>query len=223
VTINGPQPTASTPYGGALARALSKRQRPVSSREERIATGWLEEAEQVAGRIAAEEGDPPGARKVGETEAVRLWGITDPGADHDLILEALKTTGLAPDFLDPSSPKALALVKARPELAQVLAQPAPNEEVAAMLATFAEYPFRFGLFADHSDDPQEQTSYAERLTKQWQATQAPAPVIEAPQPQPAPPLPEPPLPEPIPQPAPVPPPPPPPTRPPALAALLQGG
>jgi hypothetical protein len=207
-----------------LARALSKRQRPVTSHEERVASSWLEEAEQVARRIAAEEGDPPGARKVGETEAVRLWGITDPGADHDLILEALKTTGLAPEFLDPSSPKALALVKARPELAQALAQPAPNEEVAAMLAAFAEYPFRFGLFADHSDDPQEQTSYAERLTTQWQATQQPATAAVVEEPQPAPPLPDPTLPEPMPQPQPAPvPPPPPSTRPPALGMLMPGG
>jgi hypothetical protein len=165
-----------------------------TSVESRVAASWLEQAEKVARRIAQADGDPPGAKKVGDAEAVRLWGLTDPNADYDLILDALATTGLSPEFLDPASPQALAVVKDRPELAPLYGQPAPTPELARALATYAEYPFRFGLFADFSDDPEEQVRRSDHLDGLWQkqagiGAQPPAEGIEQAQPPMMPPAP----------------------------------
>lgn len=153
----------------------------VKNYEERVAEAWLEEAQKVAARIAAEEGDPPGADAVGEAEAVRLFGLKDRGAPYDLVYGMLTTTGVPPEQVG-----AMAVVQEAPELAELYAQPAPDEATAAMLATLAEYPFRWGLVIDYSDDPEEQVRWADALYKGWIETDPLASVSEDPEPAPPP-------------------------------------
>jgi hypothetical protein len=154
--------------------------------EDRVAASVLEDMEQIAARIAAEEGDAPGSRTVGDAELVKLWGTTDPRADPDILRERLATTGLGDEA------QQMKIAEEWPELVELYAQPVADPEILEQLVALAQYPYRRSVYED-IDDPEEQVKEAERIAALWQKTQpalpeppmAPAPV-EPMQPQPAP-------------------------------------
>jgi hypothetical protein len=180
------------------------KQKPFGSIEERIAQRFNDELELIAPRVAADQGPPPGAKRVHDTQAVSLWGQRDPKVDYQALAMRLLQGGLSPE-----EAQQLVVVEERPELAQAYAQPAPDAETAHTLATLAEYPFRAGLVLDHSDLPAEQIKRADQLHQQWTKQHAdrqdgyaatPPPVLQsrgiaapagqAPQPPPAAPTPQ---------------------------------
>lgn len=143
------------------------RKQPLQSFEERVASSFLEDMEKTAQRIAAEDGDPPGASRVGDAEAVRLWGQRDPQVDHDRMLTDLLTTGVPPETI-----QQLAIAKERPEWANLYTQPTQDTELARQLAVMAEHPFRAGLALDYSAEPEEQVKRANHIQRLWQKQQA---------------------------------------------------
>jgi hypothetical protein len=145
---------------------VAKKQQ-ISSFEETVAASFLEDLEKTAARIASEDGDPPGADRLGEAEAVRLWGQTDPQVDHDRLLSDLMTTGV-----DPAVVQNLAISKTRPEWAELYTQPVQDSEMAAQLAALAQHPFRAGLVLDYSPEPEEQVKRSDHLHALWEKQNA---------------------------------------------------
>ncbi len=143
------------------------KQQPLASFEERVSASFLEEMEKVAERIASEDGDPPGADRLGDAEAVRLYGRTDPKVDHDRLLADLMTTGV-----DPETVAGLAIAQTRPEWAPLYTQPTQDSELARQLAVMALHPFRPGLVLDYSPEPEEQVKRAEHLHRLWERENA---------------------------------------------------
>lgn len=131
-----------------------------SSVEDQIALKWIDEVETVAKAIAAEDMAPPDSDKVGETEAIRLFGQRDPLVDYDQLVLALQ------QGLPPEAAQQLQLVIERPELGELFTQPQPPE-MASILAGLAEYPYRLGMVVDRTDDPDEQVRVAERYKRGW--------------------------------------------------------
>lgn len=146
---------------------MPPRKQPLASFEEQVSASFLDDLQKTAERIAAEDGDPPGADRVGDAEAVRLWGQTDPQVDHDRLLADLMTTGLPPETI-----QNLAIAKTRPEWAPLYAQPVEDSEQASQLAALALHPFRPGLVLDYSAEPKEQVQRSDHLQKLWEKQQA---------------------------------------------------
>jgi hypothetical protein len=139
----------------------------LASFEEQVSASFLEDMEKVAQRIAGQDGDPPGASRVGDAEAVRLWGQRDPQVDHDTMLSDLLTTGVPHETV-----QQLAIAKERPEWADLYTQPTQDTELARQLAVMAEHPFRAGLTLDYSAEPEEQVKRANHLQRLWEKQQA---------------------------------------------------
>jgi hypothetical protein len=135
----------------------------LQSFEETVAASFLEDLEKTAAQIASEDGDPPGADRLGDAEAVRLWGQMDPQVDHDRLLSDLMTTGVAPEVV-----QNLAIAKTRPEWAELYTQPTEDSELAATLAALALHPFRPSAVLDWSPEPEEQVKRAEHLHSLWE-------------------------------------------------------
>jgi hypothetical protein len=146
---------------------MPPRKQPLASFEEQVSASFLEDMEKVAQRIAGQDGDPPGASRVGDAEAVRLWGQRDPLVDHDRLLTDLLTTGVPPETM-----QQLAIAKERPEWAALYTQPTQDTELARQLAVLAEHPFRAGLTLDYSAEPEEQVRRANHLDRLWTKQQA---------------------------------------------------
>lgn len=139
----------------------------LASFEEQVSASFLEDLEKVASRIAGEDGDPPGADRVGDADAVRLWGQMDPQVDHDRLLTDLMTTGVAPEVV-----QNLAITKTRPEWAELYTQPTEDSELAGQLAVMAAHPFRAALVLDYSAEPEEQVKRAEHIHRLWEKQNA---------------------------------------------------
>lgn len=137
---------------------------------EKLAQSFADDLEEMAQRAADSEGQPMGARKVGDARALRLYGLKDPNVDPERMLEALQSTGLPQEILDPSNPKAMLIIKENPDLAKYYAQPAKTPEAAETLVHWAEHPFMYGLVMG-IDDPHERVSYAAHLDQLWQQSQ----------------------------------------------------
>jgi hypothetical protein len=146
---------------------MPPRKQQLASFEEQVSASFLEDMEKVAARIASEDGDPPGADRLGDAEAVRLWGQTDPNVDHDRLLSDLMTTGVAPEVV-----QNLAIAKTRPEWAELYMQPTEDSEMAATLAALALHPFRAGLVFDYSPEPEEQVKRSDHIHALWEKQQA---------------------------------------------------
>lgn len=127
-----------------------------------------EEIERFSDQIAAEMGPAPGSQTVSDDRKVELWGRTDPKASYDTIYGMLTTTGVPSEMLDPdgSDDTTLAIVKEIPELAPYYQQPV-DPDVADVLATLAENPYRLPLLSGLEDDPEGQVKEAERLDALW--------------------------------------------------------
>lgn len=144
--------------------------------EERVANEWLDDARKVAQRIAVEQGPPPNAGKVSEDRMLRDWGIKDPVVDPHQFMVSLMTTGL-----NEAQVNALQVVKENPSLRQVYAQPAEDFKRADELTRLAEFPLRYGMVTDYSDEPKEQVKFAKSLNARWQKQfgEAPPPPDQA--------------------------------------------
>lgn len=137
--------------------------------EERATASWLDDAEKVAQRVAADEGPPPGAKKLSDAEAVKQWGIRDPFVD-DSTPQMLLTRGIPQEALQQTAFWQELGADQQDAWAQLLTQPTQDAEMADTLSRILEYPFRYGLVTDWSDDPEEQTKRAESLQRQWEKT-----------------------------------------------------
>jgi hypothetical protein len=145
---------------------MPPKKQALQSFEETVSASFLEDLEKVAARIASEDGDPPGADRLGDADAVRLWGQMDPQVDHDRLLSDLMTTGVAPEVV-----QNLAIAKTRPEWAELYTQPVQDSEMAGQLAALATYPFRAGLVFDYSPEPEEQVKRSDHIHALWEKQQ----------------------------------------------------
>lgn len=145
-----------------------RRRRQVQRSEEQVARDEIDaEIEHAIATIAAEWGAAPDAAPVSEDEEVELWGRRDPTVDYDAVYAMLTTTGLPPEMLDPASDLAPAVIAEHPEMAQMYGS-VVDANLADMLATLAEHPFRIGLLQDLEDDPEAMVEKANRLDRAWQ-------------------------------------------------------
>lgn len=138
----------------------------------------MEELERVSDLIAADLGPAPGAERVSEADTLAMWGQSDPrvAADPHGFKQLLMSGTIAeqfPDLLNEHSEQALGIVRANPEIAQMLAHPM-DEELAEMVTRWAEYPLRGRILAPYEDDPEGQVAEADRLDALWQKRQATA-------------------------------------------------
>jgi hypothetical protein len=148
----------------------------------------------LVSQIAAEEGPAPHAQYVSDEHEVAMWGQQDPSVDHETLVQQLMQGAVPPERVDPSGDHPLALIKSHPELAQLFSQPL-DQEMATMVATLAEYPFRLALLAPYTDDPEASVKKADSLTQRWRrrlparepVIQPLSQTVEAPAPSPAPP------------------------------------
>jgi hypothetical protein len=136
----------------------------LASMEDRVAASWLEDAEKVAARIAAEEGDAPGTQKKGDAELVKLWGTQDRRVDPDLLRQRMSTTGLGEEAMT------MTIAEEWPEIVDLYAQPVEDPLLLEQLLILAEYPFRRSVYED-IDDPEEQVKEAERIHGLWLKSQ----------------------------------------------------
>lgn len=143
---------------------------PARKQPRSVAEQVHEEIEQeihdLVTQIAAEEGPAPHAQYVSDEHEVDLWGQMDSKVDYDTLVQQLMAGQVPPELVDPMGDRPLALVKASPELAQLFAEPL-DQEMASMLATLAEYPYRLSLLAPYTDDPEASVKKADSLTGRW--------------------------------------------------------
>lgn len=130
------------------------------------AVEWAEtqfdsEFEDVLNRIIGENGPAPGTEKATTSDEIELWGTQDPRFDRDLFMRTMMTTGFPPEVA-----QEMLVVQEHPELAELLSQPIPDEELSGLLADIVEWPFRHGLYA-HLDDPDERVKVADRINRGW--------------------------------------------------------
>jgi hypothetical protein len=142
------------------------------------------EIEEFADQIASDLGPAAGADRVSDADKLRMWGQSDPrvSADPERFKQMLMAGGLPPEALEPNSDQALGIVRANPEIAQVLSQPL-DEQMADMVTRLSEYPLRLAVLADLADDPKRHVEEADRLNGLWQkqhASVAPMPVAHTP-------------------------------------------
>jgi hypothetical protein len=123
----------------------------------------------LVSQIAAEEGPAPHAQYVSDEHEVKLWGQMDPSVDHETLVQQLMQGAVPPERVDPNGAQPLALVTHHPETAQLFTQPL-DQEMAQMVATLAEYPFRLSLLAPYTDDPEASVKKADRLTQRWRSS-----------------------------------------------------
>jgi hypothetical protein len=129
---------------------------------------FRDEFDAVIERLVGELDPPLDSKRVTEPRKVALWGIVDPRVDPAMFTEQLKTQGFGQEDL-----ATMMLIQNHPELAEVYAQPVADPEAAADLTELARYPFRLGLYAD-IEDPDERTSEAEHIHREWMKTQGQA-------------------------------------------------
>jgi hypothetical protein len=120
----------------------------------------------LASQIAAEEGPAPHAQYVSDEHEVEMWGQMDPQVDHETLVAQLTQGTVPPELVDPSVDRPLALIKQHPDLAQLFAEPL-DAEMATLVATLAEYPFRLSLLAPYTDDPEASVKKSDSLTARW--------------------------------------------------------
>lgn len=140
--------------------------------ESRVAQAFIDEVQKVASRIAGEEGEPPGSAPLGDAQAVRMWGRTDPNVRYDEMLTRIMTEGIPPDEMQ----QYICAEELPPDVLAMYGHAMPFE-FAHQLATMAEYPFRWSICIEPFDDPEEQVKEAERLDRLWQKT-LPQPAVE---------------------------------------------
>jgi hypothetical protein len=138
------------------------------SPEEQAQTEVLSELERAVQALAAEWGPAPGAKNVSTRREVTLWGQRDPKVDFESLKQQLMATGLGqtPDLLDPEGDGALAVIQEHPDMAPLFMEPVA-EDVADVLATLAEFPFRLAILLDLEDDPEAMVAKAESLDRAW--------------------------------------------------------
>lgn len=120
------------------------------------------EDEAALAQVAAEMGPPPESGRLSAREQVELWGQTDPSVDYETLRQRLVMEGLPPE-----EAQTLAIAQEYPDIVPLLAQPTGDLEMADMLASLAERPYRLAIL-EGIDDPEEQVKTAERLDREWQ-------------------------------------------------------
>lgn len=126
------------------------------------------EIDRIVETLAAAQGPAPGADSVSDAKQLQQWGQRDPKVlDPEGLKRQLMETGLGPypEMLDPEN--GLAIVKAHPEIAEMLAEPT-DEALADMLSRLAEFPLRVGILEPWADDPEEMVRVADSLDARWQ-------------------------------------------------------
>lgn len=149
-----------------------------SSLQDRLAQELSDELERIAQGVAADQGNALGTSRVSHADLLRLWGRKDPLANYDQIVQQLQTTGVPQPMLSvPQGASAsnsqrqwLIIAQEQPDLIPQYTAPTQDGELAKRLAIIAEYPFRMGVLQD-IDDPDEQVALANRLDKEWMASQ----------------------------------------------------
>lgn len=137
---------------------------------ERLAQSWADDMEEMAQKAADAEGQPMSTKRVGDVRAVRLYGLKDKKVDPETMLQAMTTTGMPPEILDPENPQCMLIIKEQPQLAKYYAKPAKTPEAAQTLVEWAQYPFAYGLVMG-IDDPNERVRYTDHIHKLWQESQ----------------------------------------------------
>lgn len=131
-----------------------------------------EEIQRVVDQLALSEGPASDAESVSDARVLKLWGQRDPKiSDADGLKAHLMQAGLPPELLDPNSPTALTLIKSRPQMAEMFANPA-DEGLAHMLSRLAEFPLRLDVLEPFEDDPERMVKEAERIDGLWQRSRA---------------------------------------------------
>jgi hypothetical protein len=125
-----------------------------------------QEITDLVSQIAAEEGPAPHAQYVSDEHEVEMWGQQDPQVDHETLVQQLMQGAVPPELVDPDGDRPLAVVKNHPELATLFAEPL-DAEMATLVATLAEYPFRLSLLAPYTDDPEASVKKSDSLTARW--------------------------------------------------------
>lgn len=151
---------------------MPKRRMPLSP--EAVARNeFNDELQQAITEIAAELGPADGAAPASDKEKVRLWGIRDQKVDYDAMVQRIMTQGYPPEMLDPDGDNSLMVVRENPELAPYYGQPTEDQEMAGVLTTLAEFPFRLGILRDLEEDPEAQAKESDRINALWQKTLPP--------------------------------------------------
>lgn len=131
------------------------------SPEARAEQEFRAEFDRVMEKLSSEQGPPLDTQHVGDRRKVALWGLADPRVDRESFRQQLMTTGFQPQDI-----QQMLIVQNHPELAATYGQPVQDPDQAADLTELARYPFRLGTYND-IQDPDERTSEAERIHKQW--------------------------------------------------------
>ncbi len=124
---------------------------------DRVAAEFEHEFRLVEDKLVAEAGDPPDARRLSERDEDEAYLTRDVNVDHDTLAARMMTEGLPQEEAE-----MLAVVKEFPDWLPFYLQPTQDAELAERLATMAEFPVRWTLFAD-IEDPDELVSKAERI------------------------------------------------------------
>lgn len=118
--------------------------------------------------LANELGPAAGAETVSDAEKVRMWDLADPIVDVDpeAFKQQLMTGGLAehPEMLDPNNPQSLGIVRAFPEMVQVLSEPV-DEQMADQIMRYCRWPLRSKVLEEHADDPEGWVKEANRMER----------------------------------------------------------
>lgn len=138
---------------------------PSRSAEEQMMAELADEIERVSDAIAAEMGPAPEVENLSTAQEIDFWGRRDPLVDYDTLVQVLQTSGVSPEMMDPKNKQGLAIAKVAPQLAPLYTQPVQDPALAHQLATLAEWPMRYGFFANKTE--QEMVQIAKRLDAAW--------------------------------------------------------
>jgi hypothetical protein len=135
------------------------------SAEEQMMSELAEEIERVSDAIASEMGPAPDVEHLSAEKEVEFWGMRDPLVDYDTLVQVLQTTGISPEMMDPKNKQGLAIAKVAPQLGPLYTQPVQDPALAHQLAILAEWPMRYGFYANKSE--KEMVAIAKRMDAAW--------------------------------------------------------
>lgn len=130
--------------------------------DDRVAAEFQHEFQSVEDRLVAEAGPPPDTKRLSERDEDEAYMTRDLSVDHDALAERLLTQGLSQEEAE-----ALAVIQEFPDWLPHYMQATGDAVMADQLATMAEFPVRWTLFAD-IDDPSEMVAKAERIAARVQ-------------------------------------------------------
>lgn len=141
---------------------------PADLLAEQFATSFAK----IKDQIVARSGPPPASDRVSQAKEDAMWAYADPKVqDTNQLAQQIMTTGLPPEMLDPNNPAALEIVHAHPEMAQALAAPTNDAELADQYARMVQRPYRWPALKNLS--PKEQVAKATTLDRRFQAAHQP--------------------------------------------------